>query len=72
MNLPYVRIPESTRKILLRLKKDIVVLEISRKVAMGMLGSEVIGNEEENGCRFEYPGKEMDTYVSYIVNSCQR
>ena len=37
----------------------VVVLEISRKLAMDMLDSEMIVNDdEENGCRFEYQRKD--------------
>ena len=52
--LPYVHILETTWKILrTQLKKDIVILEIARKLAMDTLDSEMVVNEEENHCRFE-------------------
>ena len=55
----YVRITESRRKILwTRLKKkEMVVLEIS--LAMDTLDFEMVVNDEENGCRFEEPGKKV-------------
>ena len=43
-----------------KFKKDMVILEISRKRACisRMYDSEMVVNEEENGCRFDVRGKE--------------
>ena len=55
----YVCIPEGTWKVL-RMQHErkyaVVVSKISRKLAMDMLDSEIVVNDEENGCRFEDQG----------------
>ena len=49
-------------------RKEIVILEISRKLIMHMLDLEMVISKEENGCRFDHQRKEE---VTCMVNSCQ-
>ena len=61
--LSYIHIPESTWKSLrTQLKKDIVVLEISKILAMDMLDSEMVIDDDEKGCLADQGRKLGYTY----------
>ena len=61
------------RRLLIQFKKDMINLEILRKVAMDTRDSEMVINDEDNACRFVDPGKtkHLETHVTCMVSTCQ-